>query len=274
VNTTVASVADYSVTVTNSNGCIGIDTINVTVFLATGVSISGANDLCAYQTDTLFASAGFVSYLWNTTDTTAQLIIDANNLSAGNQNYSVTATDANGCVSDDATSFNVHSPVTVDLGPDSSIVWVDGSSDSYTLDAGAGFNSYLWSDLSTTTQTYEVTLANMGTIVVLVSDANGCYGSDTVIVDFILGVPAIQKASVKIYPNPAADYLNIEMKQFNGQDINVIITDMAGKTVYNKSMVVNGNQASTIDVSQFPSGTYFVQIQTEDQKVVKHIVIR
>jgi hypothetical protein len=64
------------------------------------------------------------------------------------------------------------------------------------------------------------------------------------------------------------------MKDFNGQDINVIITDMAGKTVYNKSMVVNGNQASTIDVSQFPSGTYFVQIQANDQKVVKHIVIR
>ena len=274
VNTATPGVADYSVTVTNSNGCIGFDTINVTVFQATGVTISGANNLCAYDMDTLVASTGFVSYIWNTSATTSQIIVDANSLSPGNQNYAVTATDSNGCVSDDAVSFNVYNPVVVDLGPDTSIVWVDGSSDTYTLDAGAGFSSYLWSDLTTTSQTYDVTLANMGTIFVVVTDGNGCLGVDTVFVDFILDVPTLNKASVNIYPNPAADYLNIDMEGFNGQQVQVIITDMGGKQVINNTLKVNGSQTSTLDVSSLPTGTYFIQIQTEDQNVVKHIVIR
>ncbi|UTW67773.1 T9SS type A sorting domain-containing protein [bacterium SCSIO 12643] len=273
VDTSTPGVADYSVTVTNNNGCIGIDTINVTVFQATGVAISGANDLCAYEIDTLIASSGFVSYIWNTSATTSQIIVDANSLSPGSQNYSVTATDSNGCVSDDAVSFNVHNPVVVDLGPDTSIVWVDGGNNTYTLDAGAGFNSYLWSDL-TTNQTLDVTLTNMGTISVVVTDGNGCYGADTVFVDFILDVPTLDKASVNIYPNPAADYLNIDMKGFNGQEVQVIITDMGGKHVINNILKVNGNQTSTLDVSNLPTGTYFIQIQAENQKVVKHIVIR
>ena len=274
VNTATPGVADYSVTVTNSNGCIGFDTINVTVFQATGVTISGANNLCAYDMDTLVASTGFVSYIWNTSATTSQIIVDANSLSPGNQNYAVTATDSNGCVSDDAVSFNVYNPVVVDLGPDTSIIWVDGSSDTYTLDAGAGFSSYLWSDLTTTSQTYDVTLANMGTIFVVVTDGNGCLGVDTVFVDFILNVPTLNKASVNIYPNPAADYLNIDMEGFNGQQVQVIITDMSGKQVINNTLKVNGSQTSTLDVSNLPTGTYFIQIQTEDQNVVKPIVIR
>jgi len=273
VDTSTPGVADYSVTVTNSNGCIGFDTINVTVFQATGVTISGANNLCAYEMDTLVASTGFVSYIWNTNATTPQIIIDANSLSPGNQNYAVTATDSNGCVSDDAVSFNVHSPVVVDLGSDTSIVWVDGSNNTYTLDAGAGFNSYIWSDLSTN-QTLDVTLTNMGTISVVVTDGNGCFGTDSVFVDFILDVPTLNKASVNIYPNPAADYLNIDMKGFNGQEIQVIITDMSGKHVINNILKVNGNQTSTLDVSSLPTGTYFIQIQAANQKVVKHIVIR
>ncbi|UTW67775.1 T9SS type A sorting domain-containing protein [bacterium SCSIO 12643] len=273
VDTSTPGVADYSVTVTNSNGCIGFDTINVTVFQATGVAISGANDLCAYEIDTLIASSGFVSYIWNTNATTSQIIVDANSLSPGSQNYSVTATDSNGCVSDDAVSFNVFNPVVVDLGPDTSIVWVDGGNNTYTLDAGAGFNSYLWSDL-TTNQTLDVTLTNMGTISVVVTDGNGCYGADTVFVDFILDIPTLDKASVNIYPNPAADYLNIDMKGFNGQEVQVIITDMGGKHVINNILKVNGNQTSTLDVSNLPTGTYFIQIQAENQKVVKHIVIR
>ena len=273
VNTNIANVADYEVTVTDNNGCNGMDTIEVTVHQPSTVSISGVSNLCSYEIDTLSATSGFASYLWNTNDTSSDLIIDATVLPSGNQNYSITATDTNGCLSDTSVSFNVFNPVIVDLGPDTSITIYGGGLISYPLDAGPGFQSYLWND-STTTQVYLVTYPNMGTYHVTVTDSNGCLGSDTVIVDFILDIPSIHSGSISIYPNPVSEYLNIEMAHFNGQSVQITLTNVTGKIMYNQNIEVNGNLNSFVDVSQFPTGTYFIQIQANDQKMVKQIIIQ
>lgn len=64
-------------------------------------------------------------------------------------------------------------PVAVNLGPDQSLC----VGQSITLDAGAGFSTYLWDDL-TVNQTRTVSTA--GTYHVLVTNAIGCTGADTI----------------------------------------------------------------------------------------------
>ena len=275
VNSAVAGATDYAVTVTNTDGCEGIDTINVNVFVATGVTISGDDDLCAYEVDTLMASSGFVSYVWNTSETTMDILIDANSLSGGSHSYAVTATDSNGCLSDDMVTFTVFDPVVVDLGPDTSIVWIDGMTTEYTLDAGAGFSSYLWSDLSSTSQTYVVDLTNMGNVSVTVTDGNGCKGSDTVFVDFILDVPILEAAKISVYPNPAHDVVRVEVDGNISGEMEMSLLSMDGKLV--EKQILNPadmqNQVQ-FDVQHLARGIYFIRMVHGTQQDIMRLVIQ
>jgi hypothetical protein len=85
-----------------------------------------------------------------------------------------------GCAGTATDNFIVLAPPVVDLGPDATACV-------YTLDAGAGFASYLWSPSGDITQT---TLASAtANYVVRVEDAtNGCFGWDTILLE-ILPIP-------------------------------------------------------------------------------------
>jgi hypothetical protein len=275
-NTSVNGSTDYSVTVTNMNGCAASDTMTVNVNNLSTVSIDPIDDLCAYGMDTLVATSGFNAYLWSTSDVTNELIVDASVLSQGSYTYSVIATDSNGCLAYDTTAVGVYNEVTIDLGPDVSIIWVDGVNDSHTVDAGTGYSSYLWSDSTTSTQDYVVTLLNMGVVGVEVGDANGCLGSDEIIVDFILGLPNVEIGTVKMYPNPAYDVLNIETSNFTVQsELEVKITSISGAMVFNQTYQTNGGDfKQAIDITNLPTGTYFVEFMSNGQTTTESFIVR
>lgn len=63
--------------------------------------------------------------------------------------------------------------------------------------------------------------------------------------------------TVKVYPNPAQDFIKIS----NVEDVNVIITDVTGKTVLN---INNVSDATDINVSGLNSGIYFVNVSNEE----------
>lgn len=73
----------------------------------------------------------------------------------------------------------------VSLGPDTVNIL---SGQTVTLDAGAGFSSYLW---STTATTQTINTGVSGTYSVTVTDGNGCTGSDSIVVNIITGLNAI-----------------------------------------------------------------------------------
>lgn len=63
--------------------------------------------------------------------------------------------------------------------------------------------------------------------------------------------------TVKLYPNPAQDFIKIS----NVEDVNVMITDVTGKTVLN---IKNVSEATDINVSGLNSGVYFVNVSNEE----------
>ncbi len=83
--------------------------------------------------------------------------------------YGVTVTDANGCQGTDSLAVTVNANPTVTITATPGATVCDGTT--VTLDAGAGFASYLWSPGGETTQTIDVTTGN--TYGVTVTDANG-----------------------------------------------------------------------------------------------------
>jgi uncharacterized repeat protein (TIGR01451 family) len=166
----VSATGTYSVTVTGAGGCSGSDSHDVTIATAATPTItaSGPTTFCTGESVTLTASNG-ASYLWSTGANTASIHVTASG------NYSVTVTDANGCVATSAvTAVVVNPPPVVNI----TIAGGVCPSDPLTFDAGAGFVSYHWSTGATTRT---ISTGNPGTYTVTVTDANGCTASDSAV---------------------------------------------------------------------------------------------
>ncbi len=262
---------DYSVEVTDANGCTANDTIQVTGLAPVMVDLGADTSLCYGEGLTLDAGT-FASYLWNDASTMQTLMVSGSKLGA--TTYTVGVMDMNGCLGSDDIVVIGFPEVIVDLGADTNI-W-DPSVTTFTLDAGTGFTTYAWSDGTTTTQTYDVTPSADSNVSVMVTDMNGCSGSDTVIVDFVLGINAFEASTLKMYPNPAVDQVTIELSNFkNVSEVNVTFISITGQTVMSQKVSVNGNSyVGTFNVSALATGTYFVQFEANGENVVRQFVIK
>ena len=72
--------------------------------------------------------------------------------------------------------------------------------------------------------------------------------------------------SIKIYPNPAKDYLNIELPK-EVKNFKLEITDLAGRTI------LNHDNQTKINVSGLINGTYLCTIKANDKTAVRKIII-
>ena len=159
----------YMVTGTDANGCVNTAMTTVTVNpLPIVTANSSAASVCTGGSVTL-TGGGASTYTWDNN------VIDAVSfVPTATTTYMVTGTDANGCVNTATTTVTLSGLLTVSLGPD--IIQCGGTA---MLDAGNTGSIYLWSDLSTS-QT--LTVSTSGTYIVVVTNVNGCMGSDSAVV--------------------------------------------------------------------------------------------
>ncbi len=163
----VTQSGNYSVTATDTlNGCVGSSpSFPITVFPSPQpvISSSGSTTFCAGDSTILDAGV-WTSYLWSNGATTRRITVKQ-----GGTHF-VTVRDANGCegVSSSVTVVvnQNPNPVITANGP---LSFCEGSS--VTLDAGAGFASYLWSNGATARR---ITVDMPGTFFVLVTNTAGC----------------------------------------------------------------------------------------------------
>ncbi|GHC45663.1 choice-of-anchor B family protein [Ulvibacter litoralis] len=105
-------------------------------------------------------------------------------------------------------------------------------------------------------------------VTITVTDASGNETACTfqLTVDHTLSVNSIAlENSLAIFPNPASDVLTIESKDHTITDI--AIFDLLGKQLYSESNI--NSEYTTIDVSSYAKGMYFV---TVNNKLTKKIV--
>lgn len=242
----------YFVEAISPAGCVASDTAQLIVNELPIVDLGQDQYICFGETALLEAGAGYQHYQWNTNDTTFFILTSTEGA------YSVTVTDANNCSNSDTVLVFVNPLPQVNLGPDTTIF----DTTTYILDAGAGFLSYLWSDGSTN-QTLLVEAT--GTYSVTVADDLGCTASDTVNITVLTDAfsPNIMAGRMLAYPNPASEFVNIELVNFEPSHYTLQLFDALGHELRTLSgRVDRTHQTLQLDLTTLPAGTYLVKISS------------
>ncbi|MBQ1731683.1 MAG: CotH kinase family protein, partial [Bacteroidales bacterium] len=78
------------------------------------------------------------------------------------------------------------------------------------------------------------------------------------------------KSEIKCFPNPTADFINISISNTQWGLSRIAIFDQQGKNVYSDIVYCDeGENIFTVDLQNFPQGTYIVKVGETTQKVVK-----
>jgi hypothetical protein len=75
----------------------------------------------------------------------------------------------------------------------------------------------------------------------------------------------------KVYPNPANDFLNIQLEKQPVNGFQVIVSDILGRKMINKT---ENKQLVSLDVKSLNSGTYFLQIIQDGKTTARKFVVR
>ncbi len=176
---TFDATGEYSVEVTDTNGCIGSYTFQVEELGPTPVDISGDSLICDGATATLDAGPGYSSYSWST-----GAGANAISVSSGGS-YTVTVTNGLGCEGYDTLAVRIQPLPEVTLA-DTMILCAGNS---LTLDAGSGPYVYNWSGGQNTPS---ILIDAPGHYEVEVTDTVGCSSRDEAeVLESELPVPQI-----------------------------------------------------------------------------------
>ena len=185
-NPTQLSAGNYTVTVSDANGCQAISTATIAPSTSVDAIMQGSVNVSCFNGNdgngTVFALGGTPSYTysWSTgqNDVSANTTDKITNLTAGT--YTVTITDAAGCQGTATLILNQPSAAIADT----KVVTSSGCSSpsgtaALTVSGGTGAYTYAWQQpISQTTSAINNLAA--GIYSVTITDANGCTITDTV----------------------------------------------------------------------------------------------
>ncbi|HYV90976.1 MAG TPA: PKD domain-containing protein [Chitinophagales bacterium] len=259
---------NYSVIVSDANGCeSSSNTIDVTVNANPIVDASASNtSVCLHDSVTLSAS-GAQDYTWQPGNVSGQSILVSPDLPTI---YIVQGTDANGCSDEDSIAIQVLPLPGISLGVDTTIC----DTVNFFLNAGSGFNSYLWST-GETTQTITVSASN--TYWAQVQDNNGCWGIDSINVTVVVCTGAEESFSefnISLFPNPASTSFLLTIYNSTNEKIKVELENLLGQTIRDIYDGISHDQfTKEINVNAFPAGLYYLKIMSGKEIITRKLVI-
>jgi hypothetical protein len=80
----------------------------------------------------------------------------------------------------------------------------------------------------------------------------------------------VEYSDIKIYPNPATEMITIEFENTFRDVSNILLSDPLGQILYNKTVNI-GDVKISIDISNFPSGVYYLVILNKESAISKII---
>jgi len=171
VTATPTTTTSYTVTGTDANGCVNTKTTSVTVNPLPTLNVN-SGFICNGSTATLNVS-GASTYTWSpATGLSATNGASVNGNPVSTTQYTVTGTDANGCVSSDTTRITVVNNPTVTVGTATICI----GQQTATLTA-AGASTYVWAPatgLSSTSGTSVTATPTVTTIYTITGTAGTC----------------------------------------------------------------------------------------------------
>jgi PKD repeat protein len=270
---TVNTPGTYIVQVTNSNGCIGRDTIEVNISTLT-VNLGPNGNICDNGSVVLNAGNPNMTYLWSTGSITPSITVSQPGT------YSVTVTDNLGCSAGDNIVLNQVPGVVAAISSPANgtlfvpVAFTDGSTGSPTSwfwDFGDGLNA--------ATQNPSHTYLALGsfTVTLIVTNANGCRDTttQTILINNYVGTDDQFFASAfDLYPNPSDGIFHLYLELYKRSDLNIQVMDVNGRTVYADHISKAQTYQGDIDLHNLSKGVYVLSLEAGDKKVFKKLVIQ
>lgn len=232
------SAGSYSVTVTDNASCIKIQSFTINAPIAYSIEL-GANKTvyrgysplsCATLSPAPTGGITPYAYAWSTGATSSTI----NVCPTSNTSYTVTVTDARGCILTDNITVNV---VDVRCGPSLNKVLVCHN----------GNTMCVTSSQATTHLGHGDALGSCG------SKMASAAANDDVAWEY----------KVSVYPNPASGNLYLDVQSIAAGTVTLDIYDLQGKRMASYSSLApdgQSHQAFVLDVSALSSGLYFARV--------------
>lgn len=184
--------------------------------------------------------------------------------------FSVTATDATG------TAITVTAEITQPAAQLSTTITTTAATSNNANGAamamvtgGTPPYSYLWDNTPPSTTTSIVNVI-AGTYTVVVTDANGCTLSASVVVDMNTGVETTFASTINIAPTLSDGQFTILSKSFI-DGLHVKLVDNAGRVIQTWDGVSSGQP---LTVSKPVEGLFYLQITGDGKQAVKELVLK
>jgi len=221
---TVNETGLYRVTVTAINGCVNHTDFNLTVNNLPIINFTGSTTFCT-GFSTNISIQDFPIINWSIGDTSSSININEEGI------YTVLVEDINGCQAEASITITEDEELQPVISGEPGFC----SGGSTILNAGEGFNTYLWSNGEISSS---ILADSPGEYSVTVSDADGCSGNSSI--------------TVVEYPNPEPEISGDSLVCFGE---NTILSLIMGYESYSWS---NGSNEAAITVNQ--SGMYSVTV--------------
>lgn len=170
----------YSVTGTDANGCVNTDQVTITSVAAPTVDAGSDLEVCEGTSVTLTAT-GSGTITWDNGVTDGLAFTPT----VGTTTYTVTAAFGGGCSAQDDVNVTVNANPTVNAGLDQNLC--EGTQTNLTA---TGATSYVWDNGVVNGQTFTPSIGST-TYNVVGTDANGCIGTDAVVIN-VSSIPTVQ----------------------------------------------------------------------------------
>ncbi len=254
------------------------------------ITALGSTSFCQGDSVLLQASAA-VSYAWSNGSSSQEIYASSNG------SYQVTITDSNGCQSVSVPiNVTVYQPdqVTVQQTACDEFVWaVTGLNYTYSGNYVASLQNQNGCDSLITLQlTIEpsvsysqnfsicpgssITVGNntydaAGTYTDVLVAHNGCDSTVTTVLTVLdcSGLPDENQIMIRMYPNPADDWIVVASSALSGDFLLEIFT-VHGQRLQQKLIQIQSNVEVWIDVSKLASGTYLLRLGNTVLPFIKH----
>jgi hypothetical protein len=264
----------YNLTITDNNNCtynlsttvtepslLDAGNIGIVPIACTGGPTGGLD---------IFPNGGTPAYsfLWSNGATTPAIT----GLVEGT--YSVTVTDANGCVDTVSTYLPPVNPVSITLDSLTDEFTQLGGAIDISITGGTAPYQIRWN----TGQTSEdLTNLAAATYTVTVEDANGCTSTRTFTVNYTVPVLALEElsllSSIHLFPNPTKGNSQLVFSLKEAAEAQVTVLDVLGRVVQQTAPVmVQERQQQSLQLEHLPSGLYLIQLRLNNQQTTLKLI--
>ena len=280
-NPALAGVGTHSITYASglSGSCITKDSQNIVVFAGPQILWSNIGTSCeGDQPVVLSATPAGGTYSGSGVSGNT---FDPTSAGGGNHIIKYEITDGNGCKASMTQSVAVNKATKIDsiFGQNNA---VKSKVYSYSVKAVNG-STYQWSvtggsliSQTANTGTVRWGKGTSGSVGVTQTNPEGCQDSARMEVAInVLGDEefTLSGQSLRMYPNPSDDELNISFGDLRGL-ITITVIDALGKVVLNQEFESDGKSEMVIDLSNQVEGTYFLQLNNGEDKISKPFIIK